>query len=218
MARESAAIDMAHFLSISMVRNNRICVATAMAVMTVLVEGRFDEDDGVAWPTVTLVEGRDTIWIVDPGTVKGIATIDTALARYGLQRDEITHVLLTHSHYDHYKYVGSFDAATVVEYWGCWTGARFRPLPSDGRLGTETRVVPTPGHSMDSLSLLVDTAEGVVAICGDVFFDRRGPMHDPFAVDHAALDKSRAFLLERAACIVPGHGAPFFAEELEMDG
>jgi hypothetical protein len=43
-----------------------------------------------------------------------------------------------------------------------------------------------------------------------------GPTIDPRAEDQAALDRSRAALLElQPVLIVPGHGAPFSPEALE---
>jgi glyoxylase-like metal-dependent hydrolase (beta-lactamase superfamily II) len=46
--------------------------------------------------------------------------------------------------------------------------------------------------------------------CTHLWWSEQGPALDPLAEDQAALERSRARLLElEPSLIVPGHGAPF---------
>ena len=59
----------------------------------------------------------------------------------------------------------------------------------------------TPGHTSQDLSVIVQTANGVVAT----------PEAHPLAEDQAALETSRQRILATADRVVPGHGQPFAA-------
>ena len=67
----------------------------------------------------------------------------------------------------------------------------------------------TPGHSYDSITLLVKTNNGIVAICGDVFWKEDFPKDDPYASNKEKLEESRKKILEVADWIIPGHGKMF---------
>ena len=88
------------------------------------------------------------------------------------------------------------------------------PLESYGIYG---KVVYTPGHSLGSMSLLLDTGDAFV---GDLAMNglpvRIGPGMPAFAEDAVALKESWRLVLDKGAKqIYPGHGKPFKAEELE---
>ena len=71
------------------------------------------------------------------------------------------------------------------------------------------RLMATPGHTAEDITTLVETSDGLVA-CTHLWWSEQGPAQDPLAEDQAALERSRARLLElRPSLIVPGHGAPF---------
>jgi glyoxylase-like metal-dependent hydrolase (beta-lactamase superfamily II) len=82
-------------------------------------------------------------------------------------------------------------------------------------------VVATPGHTEEHASLLVETATGLVAVAGDLFWwaaDEKQETSnlpkliarkDPFMNDFAALKKSRKMLLDLADWLIPGHGQMF---------
>ncbi len=67
-------------------------------------------------------------------------------------------------------------------------------------------MVKTPGHSGGSVTLFVKTDKGVIAICGDVFWEEDGPKEDPYATNHEKLKESREFVLNKADWVIPGHG------------
>jgi glyoxylase-like metal-dependent hydrolase (beta-lactamase superfamily II) len=73
----------------------------------------------------------------------------------------------------------------------------------------------TPGHTAQDVTTLVETAGGLIA-CTHLWWSALGPAIDPLAEDQAALERSRAVLLElRPVLIVPGHGEPFPPEALD---
>ena len=67
----------------------------------------------------------------------------------------------------------------------------------------------TPGHTSEDLTVMVDTADGVVACTHAWWHADRTPEVDPLAEDQAALETSRQRILAGADVVVPGHGEPF---------
>jgi len=83
--------------------------------------------------------------------------------------------------------------------------------------GIHGKVLYTPGHSLGSMSLLLDTGEAFV---GDSVMNglpmRIGAGMPPFAEDTGLLKESLRLLLGSGAkWIYPGHGRPFPAKKLE---
>ena len=70
----------------------------------------------------------------------------------------------------------------------------------------DIKIIKTPGHSYDALSLLVKTDQGIVAIVGDVFWKENSPEQDPYATNPEQLEQSRQQVLNIADYIIPGHG------------
>jgi glyoxylase-like metal-dependent hydrolase (beta-lactamase superfamily II) len=185
---------------------------TGSAVVEVLIVGYCyaleDEPSAErACSTVTLVEDGDVRVVCDPGSTSDPVVLTAALADRGLTVDDITWIFLSHYHPDHCKYAGLFPEAGVLDYWGEAHGDVYRAGIRD--INGNIRAIETPGHSRDSMTLLVDTARGRVAVCGDVFWDHRRDFEDPYADDPAALMWSRERLLETVDFIVPGHGDIF---------
>ena len=82
--------------------------------------------------------------------------------------------------------------------------------------GIPGRIIPTPGHSMGSVSVLLETGD---AFMGDLAMNgfplRIGPGLPIFAEDLQKAKESWRFLLERGAVTVyPAHGKPFSADAI----
>ncbi len=179
-----------------------------MAEVKILLEGYSSVDSGDrACSTVTLVRDDDIIMVIDPGTLSSKDVLLNALQKENLTIEDITIVGLTHSHIDHFKYVGMFPNAKVLEYWGWWDNDIY--LDRDNKVSENIEIVKTPGHSHDSITFLVKTKQGVIAICGDVFWKENFPKKDLFAQDLIELEKSRKKVLEISDYIIPGHGKMF---------
>ena len=83
-----------------------------------------------------------------------------------------------------------------------------------GEYGIQGRIVYTPGHSMGSISVLLDTGEAFVGdLAMNTFPLRLSPGLPIFAEDIRAVRHSWKRLLEEGAkTIYPAHGKPFSAD------
>lgn len=181
-------------------------------VAQILLKGYYtlDETAGRVCSTVTLVQDKDLNIIVDPGTLSSPQVLFQALKKRNLTLDDINVVFITHSHLDHFKNAGLFTRARILDYWGWWEGDSWSK--ASAVINGNIQVLNTPGHSYDSITLQVKTGEGVIAICGDVFWDKdfpEYPQDDPYVQDAALLGESRKKLVAAADYIIPGHGDRF---------
>lgn len=101
-----------------------------------------------------------------------------------------------------------FPAIPVVGAWATWSGVDYSVSKSP--LANGVTIESTTGHTYDSLPVFVETPQGSVAICGDLFWWENDAESDKYAVDLVALKQSRAKVLAQAWAIIPGHGPKFF--------
>jgi glyoxylase-like metal-dependent hydrolase (beta-lactamase superfamily II) len=180
-----------------------------MAAEHHLLHTGYVRDDGVAG-TVSLVVDGDAVMVVDPGMVAERARILDPLRAHGYEATDVTHVLITHHHPDHTLNIALFPNAEVVDFWARYRGDQWLDHAGDGeRLSDHVRLLLTPGHTNEDLTVLVDTDDGVVACTHAWWHEDRTPEVDPLADDQDALETSRLRILEAADTVVPGHGAPF---------
>jgi glyoxylase-like metal-dependent hydrolase (beta-lactamase superfamily II) len=160
--------------------------------------------------SVGLVVDGDARLVVDPGMVADRALILEPLAALGIRTRDVTHVVLTHHHPDHTINVGLFPDAEVVDFWARYVGDRWLDHDGDGwRPSPRTRLLLTPGHTEEDLTLAAETDEGTWAFTHCWWHEDRTPEVDPLAWDQAALERSRERILEIADVVVPAHGSPF---------
>lgn len=166
--------------------------------------------------SVTLIESERGRIIVDSGQEGDGEEILLALADLGLEGLDIDIIVNTHSHPDHCANNHLFSQAMVI-------------FPVDGELiAPGVRALATPGHSPDSISLVVDSAihptggNGIaqgtrrVVIAGDALptlgnFQKRVPpaLHYDRALAVASMDK----IIAIADMVIPGHDRPFSVQE-----
>jgi glyoxylase-like metal-dependent hydrolase (beta-lactamase superfamily II) len=160
--------------------------------------------------TCSLVREGDALIIIDPGLSPSQSAILEPLAALGVDRAQVTDVVLSHHHPDHALNVALFPAARVHDHWAIYDfGGRWDDVEAEGRvLAPSVRLLRTPGHSAEDISTEVGTADGTVVFT-HLWWHEGGPPEDPYALDPAVLHASRARVLELADLIVPGHGAPF---------
>ncbi len=187
-----------------------------MAKVKILIKGYTTADsigaeEEKTCPTITLVKDRDIVIIVDPGVLESQQILIDKLKEEDLSVDDINIVCITHSHIDHYRNIGMFPGAKTLEYFGLWNKNTVENWKE--QFTEDIRIIKTPGHNYDSITLLVKTDKGLVAVCGDVFWKENFPKDDPYASDNEKLQESRKKILELADYIIPGHGKIFKVEK-----
>jgi glyoxylase-like metal-dependent hydrolase (beta-lactamase superfamily II) len=178
-----------------------------MAEVKVLVKGWTTADNPggkeSTCATISLIKDEKIAMVVDPGILKDPQALISSLAQENLKPEEINYVALTHSHADHFKNIGLFSNAKLLEFYGIW----FQDTVEDWQeqFSKNIKIIKTPGHANTSISFLVNTKKGVVAVVGDVFWKEDLPVIDPYADNPKLLEKSRKKIIEIADWIIPGH-------------
>ena len=165
-------------------------------------------------PSPMTLDGTNTYLLHEPGAGR-VVVVDpgpdltdhlTAIQTLGSELGAITDILLTHAHDDHTEAVPSLAAATgaiVHEAAGLTDGQVF---DIDG---LQVEVVATPGHSADSVSLLVTqdrvvlTGDHVLGFGTSVVTHPEGNLADYLASIQRLRDLATEGRIER---ILPGHG------------
>ncbi|MER5638505.1 MBL fold metallo-hydrolase [Kitasatospora sp. NPDC002227] len=164
---------------------------------------------GVA-ATVSYLTDAGRHLIFDPGMVASPEAILGPLAELGLGPEDITDVVLSHHHPDNTMNVGLFPRALVHDHKVEYRADQWKNRDAEGyELTPSLRLIRTPGHSHEDITLLAGTPTGVVAFAGDLWWHAAGPADDPVAPDRDQLRTSRERVIATADLIVPGHGAPF---------
>ncbi|MCM1949108.1 MBL fold metallo-hydrolase [Streptomyces sp. G2] len=180
------------------------------ARFTVLTTGYVGSTGPGVAATVSYITEGDRHVIFDPGMVAHVGAILDPLAALGLGPDDVTDVVLSHHHPDNTLNAGLFPRARVHDHRVEYAGDGWTNRDAEGHeLTPSLRLIRTPGHSAEDITLLAGTAEGVVAFAGDLWWHAAGPADDPVAPDRALLRASRQRVLGVADLVVPGHGAPF---------
>lgn len=180
------------------------------AEFTILTTGYTTSTGPGVAATVSYVSDGDRHVIVDPGMVAHRDRILGPLAERGLAPEDITDVVLSHHHPDNTMNVGLFPRARVHDHKAEYRDDQWTDRDAEGyELTGSLRLIRTPGHSAEDITLLAGTAEGVVAFVGDLWWRPDGPAEDPVAPDRDLLRRSRRRVLGVADVIVPGHGRPF---------
>ncbi len=176
--------------------------------------------------------------MVDAGWPGSLGALQSQLRAYGIQPAEIKFVLITHTHPDHaglaqdikqmagarlilhskqVPYLPELEASfrgkggytpIVVEPGDIVLSAGNRPVLA--ALGIRGEVIETPGHSEDSISLVLDSG---LAFIGDLHLPQ-------FASDEAAAaltrDSWRKLLNQGARTFYPAHGDSINASVAEQ--
>lgn len=182
-----------------------------------------------------LIETGQGFFMVDTGWAGALADLQRELKRLGVRLPDVRYVMITHSHPDHAGLTQEIKQAagarlvileTQIPFLpalrGFYKGKDiYKPIsvdPGDLVLGRENRtdlkkigvlgeIVETPGHSDDSVSLVLDSGMAFV-----------GDLHPPDFVEEGARDvtcQSWKKLVERGVkMIFPSHADPFPAERI----
>jgi glyoxylase-like metal-dependent hydrolase (beta-lactamase superfamily II) len=183
------------------------------ARVDVLLDGSLTSTGGGVASTCTLVRDGDRVIVVDPGMATGADAILDSLARFGIQPEGVTEVVLSHHHPDHTLYAGLFPNAAVHDHWAIYRGTDWEDSDCDGRvLSPSVQLARTPGHTAEDLVLIAGTADGVV-VTTHSWFHADSAVEDEDPEDIEQLRESRRRILVVADRIVPGHGPAFTPSE-----
>ncbi|XP_059483264.1 metallo-beta-lactamase domain-containing protein 1-like [Neocloeon triangulifer] len=195
----------------------------SVSVLNIGHSNKFEKTgDMFANCTVTFIKGLKFNILVDTMTAWDGAKLERMLKEIKLHPDDIHYVVCTQGHSDHtggnYLFRNAFHiVGTTMSH-----GERFMTSPlNDGKeflIEPKVKVICTPGHTLDSVTVLVDTGKeekGLVAITGDLF-EREADIEFPKLWRELAgsqnpeeQEKNRKKILEMADFIVPGHGPMF---------
>jgi glyoxylase-like metal-dependent hydrolase (beta-lactamase superfamily II) len=191
----------------------------------------------LGFSTIALVRRGAMTALVDVGSFGQRALLLEQLAQRGLQPKDISHVLLTHSHYDHAINWLLFPNAKVIigrieldwslqQPWGETVVPELymRELeqsPNLRAVSAGDEVFPgitahmTPGHTPGSLVYVLDCGEREMVFTGDAcknraeLLSRAADMTYDAAVTRASMDAIWSFWSRRPGNIlVPGHDLP----------
>ncbi|XP_034183698.1 metallo-beta-lactamase domain-containing protein 1 [Osmia lignaria lignaria] len=169
----------------------------------------------------TLIKASKNI-IVDTMTAWDRDKILQALIRHDIKPDQIDYVVCTHSHADHIGNNNLFLNAEHIIGTCVHSGEIFldKNLQNEEyKICPEVKVVTTPGHTSDDVTVLVETKKHAKPICfaitGDLF-EKEEDISDPSIwkeLGTVELQKTqslmRSYIINIADFIVPGHGPMF---------
>lgn len=168
--------------------------------------------------TCTLIKGPPNI-IVDTMTPWDGDRIIQSLRRHSVHPDDINYVICTHGHSDHTGCNYLFKNAKLIVGFSISFKNSYS-LSCDFSKGEEyiinenIKVIPTPGHTMQDVTVIVETSEGKIGITGDLF-ERSEDLVDCLIWKSAGCDseelqaENREKILRMVDYIIPGHGPKF---------
>ncbi len=190
-----------------------------MAEVKILVKGYAKElkNGWLASSTATLIKSNNNLIVFDPGCNR--KKLFEALNMEKLKPEDINFVVLSHGHVDHSLLTGMFKNAKVISFESLLYDKDLMLEFKDDILGQDTKIIKTPGHSAEHISLVVDTNKGKYIIAGDIFWwvdgeeqivdiNKEDTAH-PAELNMKELRKSREKILEIADYVIPGHGEIF---------
>ena len=166
--------------------------------------------------TITLVKSQKHC-IVDVGMPADKEIILRQLKVERLTPKDIDYVILTHSDVDHIGNLNLFPHAIFIGGNDVIQGDHFLEFFKEKYTVDENiTILHTPGHDNRSISVIVKTAKGVVAITGDLFEYNNdwlavdtSKAWEPWSQDPEKQTASRKKIWALADFIVPGHGDMF---------
>jgi glyoxylase-like metal-dependent hydrolase (beta-lactamase superfamily II) len=199
--------------------------------------GRMVCHGGLGWSTVALIRGHGHVALVDVGSFNMRKGLMEQLERRGLEPADVTHVILTHSHYDHSLNWILFRQARIVigarelswsleAPWGetAVPELYMRELenwPSLHPVAAGQEVVPglkahaAPGHTPGHLVFVLEGEERDAIFTGDAaknraeLLSRRGEASYDAEASSASIERIWQLWERRPGSIlIPGHDLP----------
>lgn len=196
--------------------------------IAVLFDGysKMENGDYYANCSCVLIKGPPNV-IVDTMTAWDGERILKALSKESLTPDDIDYVVCTHGHSDHTGCNYLFQKATHI-VGHCISHKDKYSIDCDFKNGDEytisdkIKVIPTPGHTLQDVSVIVKSSRGLIAITGDLF-ERFEDLTDENIWRKAGSDSeelqrvNRQKILRMADFVVPGHGPMFEVPQMHKN-
>lgn len=166
--------------------------------------------------TCTLLKSEKNKIIIDTRTPWDGDSLFTALQQQNIKPEDINYVISTHSHSDHIGCNYLFQNALHIVGKTCISRNDLYydyDFKDNHVIDEYVKLITTPGHTSECITVLVQTQEGLIAIVGDLF-EKKQDMDDEelwkCCSDFPEIqEESRRKILEIADFIVPGHGPMF---------
>jgi glyoxylase-like metal-dependent hydrolase (beta-lactamase superfamily II) len=161
--------------------------------------------------TVSFFRVGDRKIIHDPGFVPNRSVILDPLKDRGFAAPEVTDVIISHHHPDHTLNIALFENATTHDVWGIYKNDKWTVRFAEGvEVAPGIKLIQTPGHTDQDITVLVNTADGLVAFTHLWWTGEVPPADDPTGTNNEAFHVQRERVLAlNPAWIVPGHGPAF---------
>jgi glyoxylase-like metal-dependent hydrolase (beta-lactamase superfamily II) len=189
------------------------------AKVEILIEGYFKNISKTrcrAGCSVVLIQDENKNILVDTGNPRDEKRLINALKKKGLKPEDIDIVVITHFHPDHVGCNHLFkNARFIVSGVAFWDDV-FERSSKYQRLAKNLKLIPTPGHSPDSCTLLMKTERGIIACVGDLFWfkgDEKIKLLEEDCFNKKLFYQNRQKILKIADFIIPGHGKMFKVEK-----
>lgn len=157
---------------------------------------------------IILIKDSGKNILVDTGSFGEEKKIISALKKEGLATGDIDIVINTHLHADHLGNNYLFSKAFFIDSLGEFKKGLFSIIATKHKIGENIKIIRTPGHTSEDVSVIVNTAKGKVAVIGDVFW-RANDKKLLIVENKKKLAASRRKILKIADWIIPGHGKMF---------
>ena len=187
-----------------------------MVKLDILAVGNLERDDDgnilQAHSTSTLIRSGDRLIVVDTSSKYLRPALKNSFRELGVFMKDVDTVILTHSHSDHIENLDLFPNAKVyLHAGGEEVPFKHETVTEDIEIAEGVRLVHTPGHTPDSMSVFVK-ADRNYAVAGDAVplednIRKKVPPRLNYDPDLAM--QSIKSIVRFADVIVPGHGFPF---------
>ena len=163
--------------------------------------------------TVTLIQDGKVNILVDTGHHQVEKKLIVALRKAGLKPGDIHYVIVTHHHPDHVANNHLFKKAIITDVLTSYKGDQFKVdldllYKKKNIITPHVYIISTPGHELDECTAIAETAKGLIAIVGDVFWKQQIEKNI-MVKDQKELAQSQAHVVKLADYIIPGHGKMF---------
>ena len=118
---------------------------------------------GVA-ATVGFIQDRERRVVTDPGMVPHRSLILKPLGELGVGPEQVTDVVFSHHHPDHTLNAALFPNARFHDHWAIYHHDSWHWRDAEGyQLTRAIKLIRTPGHTLEDITILAGTPQGVVA-------------------------------------------------------